>query len=156
MSEQVALAQASPVAAAIRAAKAERKGALVGYLPVGFPDLDTSVEAAIAMARSGADVLEFGVPYSDPVMDGQVIQEATQTALANGFKLRDLFDAEVDKSDAVIASMPSLDTLSVRPSKRTDGHFNLRWVLVHLIEEYARHNGHADLIREAIDGSVGT
>ena len=74
----------------------------------------------------------------------------------NPAQLRDLFDAEVDKSDAVIASIPSLDTLSVRPSKRTDGHFNLRWVLVHLIEEYARHNGHADLIREAIDGSVGT
>ena len=73
MSEQATPTQASPVAAAIRAAKAERKGALVGYLPVGFPDLDTSVEAAIAMARSGADVLEFGVPYSDPVMDLSLI-----------------------------------------------------------------------------------
>lgn len=83
----------SLVEAAVRAAKAERKGALVGYLPVGFPNLDTSVEAAIAMARAGADVLEFGVPYSDPVMDGLVIQEATQTALANGFKLSQLFDA---------------------------------------------------------------
>lgn len=83
----------SLVEAAVRAAKAERKGALVGYLPVGFPDLDTSVEAAIAMARAGADVLEFGVPYSDPVMDGLVIQEATQMALANGFKLSQLFDA---------------------------------------------------------------
>lgn len=84
---------ASRVEAAVRAAKAERKGALVGYLPVGFPDLDTSVEAAIAMARAGADVLEFGVPYSDPVMDGLVIQEATQTALAQGFKLPQLFEA---------------------------------------------------------------
>lgn len=101
MSEQGAAVQGSPVAEAIRAAKSERKGALVGYLPVGFPDLDTSVEAAIAMARSGADVLEFGVPYSDPVMDGQVIQEATQTALANGFKLRDLFDAVRRVTEAV-------------------------------------------------------
>ncbi len=85
--------QESSVADAIRAAKAERRGALIGYLPVGFPDLDTSVEAAIAMARNGADVIELGVPYSDPVMDGQVIQEATQVALANGFRLGDLFEA---------------------------------------------------------------
>jgi len=70
-------------------------------------------------------------------------------------QLRDLFDAEVDKADAVIASMTSLDTESKHTSGRTGGHFNLRWVLVHLVEEYARHNGHADLIRESIDGAVG-
>lgn len=70
-------------------------------------------------------------------------------------QLRDLFDAEVDKADAVIASITSLDTPSARTSGRTGEHFNLRWVLVHLVEEYARHNGHADLIREAVDGSVG-
>jgi len=83
----------SRVAAAIRAAKESRRGALIGYLPVGFPDLDTSVEAAIAMARGGADVIEFGVPYSDPVMDGLVIQEATQTALERGFRLPQVFEA---------------------------------------------------------------
>ncbi|GAA2839328.1 tryptophan synthase alpha chain [Leucobacter komagatae] len=83
----------SRVEAAILTAKRERKGALIGYLPVAFPDLDTSVDAAIAMARSGADVIEFGVPYSDPVMDGLVIQEATQTALKAGFKLSQLFEA---------------------------------------------------------------
>ncbi len=93
--------QESFVADAIRAAKAERRGALIGYLPVGFPDLDTSVEAAIAMARNGADVIEFGVPYSDPVMDGQVIQEATQVALANGFRLGDLFEAVRRVGEAV-------------------------------------------------------
>lgn len=91
----------SQVAAAIRAAKAERRGALVGYLPVGFPDLDTSVEAAIAMARSGADVLELGLPYSDPVMDGVVIQEATQTALASGFRVSQVFDAVQRVREAV-------------------------------------------------------
>ncbi|WP_024355734.1 tryptophan synthase subunit alpha [Leucobacter chironomi] len=86
-------AHESQVAAAIRAAKQDRRGALVGYLPVGFPDLDTSVEAAIAMARNGVDVLELGLPYSDPVMDGAVIQEATQTALAEGFRVSDVFEA---------------------------------------------------------------
>ena len=91
----------SPVADAIRAARTERRGALIGYLPVGYPDLDTSIEAAIAMARSGADVLELGVPYSDPVMDGAVIQEATQTALADGFKLAHVFEAVRRVRDAV-------------------------------------------------------
>ena len=85
--------EASQVSAAIRAAKSQRRGALIGYLPVGFPDLDTSVEAAIAMARNGVDVIEFGLPYSDPVMDGVVIQEATQTALAGGFRVSQLFEA---------------------------------------------------------------
>ncbi len=83
----------SQVARAIRAAKEERAGALVGYLPVGFPDLDTSIAAAIEMARAGADVLELGLPYSDPVMDGLVIQEATQTALAGGFRVAHVFEA---------------------------------------------------------------
>ena len=66
---------------------------LIGYFPAGFPTLDESVEAAVAMCEAGVDVLEFGVPYSDPVMDGLVIQKATEEALANGFKLRQLFDA---------------------------------------------------------------
>ena len=83
---------ASRVEQAILAAKRDRNGALIGYLPASFPDLDTSVEAAIALAQNGADVIEIGVPYSDPVMDGLVIQEATQVALAGGFKLAHLFE----------------------------------------------------------------
>ncbi|MFT4212094.1 MAG: tryptophan synthase subunit alpha [Microbacterium sp.] len=83
----------SRVSAAIDAAHAEGRGAFVGYLPLGYPDLATSVEAAVALAESGADVIELGPPYSDPVMDGPIIQEATQAALANGFRLRDLFPA---------------------------------------------------------------
>lgn len=81
----------SRVAAAIDAAHAKGRGAFVGYLPAGFPDVATSIEAAVALAEAGADVIELGPPYSDPVMDGLVIQEATQTALANGFRMRDLF-----------------------------------------------------------------
>jgi tryptophan synthase alpha chain len=83
----------SRVAAAIQAAHDAGRGAFVGYLPLGFPDLQTSIDAAVALAEAGADVLELGPPYSDPVMDGTVIQEATQTALAAGFKLRDTFTA---------------------------------------------------------------
>lgn len=83
----------SQVETAIRTAQQHRKGALIGYLPVGFPDLDTSVEAAIAMARNGVDVIELGLPYSDPVMDGVIIQQATETALSRGFRVRDVFEA---------------------------------------------------------------
>ena len=83
----------SRVADALDAAEKEGRGAFVGYLPLGYPDLRTSIEAAVALAESGADILELGPPYSDPVMDGAIIQEATQTALAGGFRLRDLFPA---------------------------------------------------------------
>jgi len=83
----------SRVSAAITAAAAEGRGAFVGYLPLGFPDLQTSIDAAVALAHNGADIIELGPPYSDPVMDGTVIQEATQTALAGGFRLRDTFTA---------------------------------------------------------------
>ena len=83
----------SRVAEAIDRAKAEGRGAFVGYLPLGFPDLTTSIEAAVTLAENGADVLELGPPYSDPVMDGVVIQEATQAALAAGFRMRDTFTA---------------------------------------------------------------
>ncbi len=83
----------SHVADTIRTRNAEAAGALIGYLPVGFPDLDTSVDAAVALLENGVDVLELGLPYSDPVMDGAMIQRATQTALSNGFRLRDGFEA---------------------------------------------------------------
>ncbi len=72
----------------------DRKGkVLIGYLPLGFPSLEDSIEAAIALVNSGVDILELGIPYSDPVMDGAVIQEATEVALANGFKLPMTFEA---------------------------------------------------------------
>lgn len=83
----------SRVSAALDAARAEGRGALIGYLPIGYPDLQTSIDAAVTLAENGVDILELGPPYSDPVMDGLVIQEATQAALAAGFRLRDTFEA---------------------------------------------------------------
>jgi tryptophan synthase alpha chain len=68
-------------------------GSLIGYFPLGFPSMRESIDAAVAMCESGVDVLELGIPYSDPVMDGLVIQQATELSLANGFKLKDTFDA---------------------------------------------------------------
>ncbi len=67
--------------------------ALIGYLPVGFPDLATSVDAAVAIAEAGCTAIELGVPYSDPGMDGPVIQAATQSTLERGFRLEELFEA---------------------------------------------------------------
>lgn len=77
----------------IRRRTADNKGTLVAYLPIGFPTLRDSIEGAVAALEGGADVLELGVPYSDPVMDGPVIASATQKALEAGFKLSQLFSA---------------------------------------------------------------
>ena len=68
-------------------------GTLIGYLPVGFPDLGTSIDAAIALAENGVGALELGLPYSDPVMDGLAIQKATEAAIQGGFRTRDVFTA---------------------------------------------------------------
>jgi tryptophan synthase alpha chain len=68
-------------------------GLLIGYLPLGFPTVDASVDAAVALVENGVDILEMGLPYSDPVMDGLVIQRATNTALEAGFRLSQTFDA---------------------------------------------------------------
>jgi tryptophan synthase alpha chain len=81
------------VATAIDAAKRERAGAVIGYLPTGFPDLGTSIDAAVALAESGVDAIELGLPYSDPVIDGPVIARATETSLANGFRVAHVFEA---------------------------------------------------------------
>jgi tryptophan synthase alpha chain len=90
----------SSSAAAIDAAKAQGRSALVAYLPVGFPDVQTSVAAAVAAVEAGADVLELGMPYSDPLMDGPVIQHAVDTALKAGTRTRDLLGAVEQVSTA--------------------------------------------------------
>ncbi|MGO1508885.1 MAG: tryptophan synthase subunit alpha, partial [Microbacterium sp.] len=59
----------SRVDAAIQKAKDAGRGAFIGYLPVGFPDLETSIRSAITLAENGVDIIELGPPYSDPVMD---------------------------------------------------------------------------------------
>ena len=92
----------------IAAARAEGRPALIGYLPAGYPDVATSIEAAVALAENGVDVIEIGTPYSDPVMDGQVIQEATVQALANGFKVPQIFEIVrgiTERTDAAVMVM---------------------------------------------------
>jgi tryptophan synthase alpha chain len=97
----------SELAQRIEAAKAEGRAALIGYLPVGYPDVDTSIEAMVAMVEAGADVVEIGVPYSDPGMDGPVIQQAVDVAVRAGVGLRDVLRAveAVSQAGAVAVVM---------------------------------------------------
>ncbi|MBB1153805.1 MULTISPECIES: tryptophan synthase subunit alpha [Amycolatopsis] len=74
------------------ATRAEHRAALVGYLPAGFPSVDGSKDLLAATIDGGADLVEVGVPYSDPVMDGPTIQAAAEAALASGFRLKQLFE----------------------------------------------------------------
>jgi tryptophan synthase alpha chain len=74
-------------------AEAGRSAALIGYLPVGFPSVDGSVEAMVELVRSGVDIIEVGMPYSDPGMDGPVIQRAAEAALEGGVHTKDVFTA---------------------------------------------------------------
>ncbi len=75
---------------AFATSRAEGRAALVGYLPAGFPDADGAVEAIGVMVEHGCDVIEIGLPYSDPVMDGPTIQAAAQRALEGGTRTSDV------------------------------------------------------------------
>jgi tryptophan synthase alpha chain len=70
--------------------RAEGRAALVGYLPAGFPDVPGAIEALQVMVDSGCDIIEIGLPYSDPVMDGPTIQAAAQRALEGGVRTTDV------------------------------------------------------------------
>lgn len=75
---------------AFEKARADGRAALVGYLPAGFPDVDGGIAALRTMVDAGCDVIEIGLPYSDPVMDGPTIQAAAQQALEGGVRTRDV------------------------------------------------------------------
>src|SRR3954454_19481627 len=71
-------------------ARAEGRAALVGYLPAGFPSYDGCIAALTAMVKAGVDIIEVGLPYSDPVIDGPTIQVAAEQALRNGTRTADV------------------------------------------------------------------
>jgi tryptophan synthase alpha chain len=81
------------LAAVLGAARAERRAALIGYVPVGYPSVGGSIAAMRAMVENGADVVEVGYPYSDPAMEGPVIQEAMEVAVRRGVGMRDVLAA---------------------------------------------------------------
>lgn len=84
--------------------RAEGRAALIGYYPAGFPTVADSVEAVRTMVGHGCDVVEVGIPYSDPMMDGPTIQAAADTALRAGFRVRDTF--EVVRAVAEAGAVP--------------------------------------------------
>jgi tryptophan synthase alpha chain len=73
-----------------------RKPGLVAYVTCGDPNLDTTREIILSAVRAGADVIELGVPFSDPVADGPVIQRASERALKNGTSLKDVLAFAAD------------------------------------------------------------
>jgi uncharacterized damage-inducible protein DinB len=96
---------------------------------------------------AGEDVPLRYSTRDDPDRDfDDVRPEGVEEALA-------AWRAECDAARRIVAAARSLDALGRQP--RRDEQWTLRWLLVHLVEEYARHNGHADLLRERIDGTVG-
>jgi uncharacterized damage-inducible protein DinB len=101
---------------------------------------------------------ELGAPWAGIDWEADPDWEFRTAAGDSPAELQRLFDEAVAASDAVldrVISEGGLETLSVKRSRARDEPFSLRWILLHMIEEYARHNGHADLIRESIDGSTG-
>lgn len=87
------------------ATRAGNRAALIGYLPVGYPTVDISIDGMRAMVAGGVDIVEVGVPYSDPVMDGPTIQAAVEPAVRAGVGLRDVLWAVASVVDAGAAAV---------------------------------------------------
>jgi tryptophan synthase alpha chain len=83
---------AGQAAAAYECAAKDNRGVLVGYLPAGFPTKQGAIAALTAMVEAGVDLVEVGLPYSDPVLDGPTIQRAADIALAGGTRIADVLD----------------------------------------------------------------
>jgi tryptophan synthase alpha chain len=81
----------SRLASVFSTCRAESRAALIGYLPAGFPSVEGSKDVLKTMVSAGCDLVEVGLPFSDPVMDGVTIQRAAEQALRGGFRVRDLF-----------------------------------------------------------------
>jgi uncharacterized damage-inducible protein DinB len=97
----------------------------------------------------GQDVPELYDRTTDPDSDFNQVDQADP---GEAFRA---FEQECAVARQVLAQAASLDELSKKPSERTGQPWSMRWIMTHMIEEYARHNGHADLLRERIDGAAG-
>jgi tryptophan synthase alpha chain len=80
----------TPLERVLLEAKSENRAALIGYIPAGFPTIEGCKAAIDVLVNAGFDAIEIGYPYSDPVMDGPIIQEAADLALRNGVKAKDV------------------------------------------------------------------
>lgn len=95
---------AARIEAAFRAARADGRAALVPYVVAGYPDAETSLAAALACADAGADLLEVGLPYSDPLADGATLQRASTAALRAGATV----DRSIELVGRIAAARPNL------------------------------------------------
>ncbi|MEV4612907.1 tryptophan synthase subunit alpha [Kitasatospora sp. NPDC049258] len=98
----------SKLSTTLAAAKAAGRAALIGYLPAGFPTVDGGIKAIRALIEGGCDIVEVGLPHSDPVLDGPTIQTADDIALRAGVKIKDVLRtvAEVSaRTDAPVLVM---------------------------------------------------
>lgn len=93
----------SRIGIALEANKLKNKKSLATFITAGDPDIITTVELVHAMAKNGADIVEFGIPYSDPIAEGPVIQRASERALKNNLKLKDIYNAvkEIRKTSEI-------------------------------------------------------
>ena len=82
----------STIADTFARCKAEGRAALIGYFPAGYPSVSESTRHVTAMVEAGCDIVEVGIAYSDPMMDGPTIQAAADTALQAGVRVADVFD----------------------------------------------------------------
>jgi tryptophan synthase alpha chain len=87
------VSEESRLASVFEACRGENRAALIGYLPTGYPDVATSIDAMTGLVESGCDMVEVGIAYSDPGMDGPTIAAATEAALARGVRVRDALTA---------------------------------------------------------------
>ena len=93
------------VVAAFDSARADDRALLIGYWPAGYPDLPSSVEIMKAMIAGGVDMMEIGIPYSDPLMDGPVIAMAVEEALRQGATPKDALRAVADVADTGVPTL---------------------------------------------------
>jgi tryptophan synthase alpha chain len=103
--QQQSPVQQTPLQQTLARTRAEGRAALIGYLPAGFPDVASSAALVRAMVAGGCDVVEVGLPYSDPTMDGPTIQVAAQTALDAGTVPADVFGVAEAVVDAGAAAL---------------------------------------------------
>lgn len=99
--------------------------------------------------------LEPAPPFDDVDWEADGDWDWHSAAGLDPVLLREEFDGFTARSDELIGEDPDPDRVAALPSRRTGGPVKLRWLLVHMVQEYARHNGHADLIRQSVDGATG-
>src|SRR5258706_5397025 len=103
----------SSITETFRALKERGHIALVPFLPAGYPNLETTIASLHALQDSGANVIEIGFPFSDPIADGPVIQEAFTVALARKLKVADIFKAVAGAKSTLTVPLVAMVSYSV-------------------------------------------